>query len=55
MAESLPSLTEPEISLEQSPKLRSDSVADLVAWLRAHGVEEIECHTPDMAGIARAS
>ena len=53
MAESLPSLTEPEISLEQSPKLRSDSVADLVAWLRAHRVEEIECHTPDMAGIAR--
>ena len=53
MAEPLTSYIEPEISLEESPELDSDRIDDLIRWLRERQVEEIECHTPDMSGIAR--
>ncbi len=43
----------PEISLDISPdpsSLTPDTVGD---WLREHRVEEVECVTPDFAGIGR--
>ena len=49
----LPQSLEPEISLEESPDLVSGRMSELRKWAREKGVEEIECHTPDFAGIAR--
>ncbi len=43
----------PEISLAASPKLERGDIAALRDWIRANRVEEIECVTPDFAGIAR--
>ena len=49
----LPQSLEPEITLEESPDLVSGRMSELRKWAREKGVEEIECHTPDFAGIAR--
>jgi glutamine synthetase len=43
----------PEISLAASPTPETEDLAALRDWIRAHRVEEIECVTPDFAGIAR--
>jgi len=43
----------PEISLDVSPNATVSSAEALVDWLRAHAVEEVECLTPDFAGIGR--
>ncbi|MDF2232057.1 glutamine synthetase family protein [Albimonas sp. CAU 1670] len=43
----------PEISLSVSPDLASPDLESLRDWIRAHRVDEIECVTPDFAGIAR--
>ena len=43
----------PEISLAVSPELDTPDLQSLRDWIRAHRVEEIECVTPDFAGIAR--
>ena len=43
----------PEISLGVSPPSSTDTIDDLAIWLRDHGVEEVECVTPDFAGIGR--
>ncbi|GMG81328.1 glutamine synthetase family protein [Paralimibaculum aggregatum] len=43
----------PEISLDVSPNASVRSEAALSAWLREHGVEEVECVAPDFAGIGR--
>ena len=43
----------PEISLGVSPTLDPPDLEALRDWIRAHRVEEIECVTPDFAGIAR--
>lgn len=43
----------PEISLGVSPTLDTPDLEALRDWIRAHRVEEIECVTPDFAGIAR--
>jgi glutamine synthetase len=44
---------EPEISLGVSPPSSMNNIGDLAIWLRDHGVEEVECVTPDFAGIGR--
>ena len=49
----LPQSLEPEISLEESPDIVSGRMSELRKWAREKGVEEIDCHTPDFAGIAR--
>ncbi|QDL91913.1 glutamine synthetase [Paroceanicella profunda] len=41
------------LSLSVSPNLASDDFDGLRDWIREHRVEEIECVTPDLAGIAR--
>lgn len=43
----------PDISLAASPQLAAPDLEALRAWIRAHRVDEIECVTPDFAGIAR--
>lgn len=43
----------PEISLGASPPPSIERIEDLAIWLRDHGVEEVECVTPDFAGIGR--
>ncbi|MEM6487278.1 MAG: glutamine synthetase family protein [Pseudomonadota bacterium] len=43
----------PRISLATSPPKGARSIADMPGWLRDHVVEEVECVTPDFAGIAR--
>jgi len=43
----------PEIGLNISPELDNDTVSELNDWLRKHRVDEVECVTPDMAGVAR--
>ncbi len=43
----------PEISLGASPPASIENIEDLAIWLRDHGVEEVECVTPDFAGIGR--
>ena len=45
--------TAPAISLGVSPNVSVRSEAALSDWLREHGVEEVECITPDFAGIGR--
>ncbi|HEU0221400.1 MAG TPA: glutamine synthetase family protein [Paracoccaceae bacterium] len=41
------------LSLSTSPQLSRNDFDGLRDWIRTHGVEEIECVTPDFAGIAR--
>ena len=43
----------PEISLSLSPEIEITEREELVAWLRDNVVEEVECVTPDFAGIGR--
>ncbi len=43
----------PEISLAVSPQLDPPDLEALRDWVRTFKVEEIECVTPDFAGIAR--
>ncbi|MEM9278890.1 MAG: glutamine synthetase, partial [Pseudomonadota bacterium] len=43
----------PEIALDISPELENDSIGELYEWIRANRVDEVECVTPDMAGVAR--
>lgn len=43
----------PKISLHESPVLESLSDSELYEWMRSHRVDEVECVTPDIAGIAR--
>jgi len=44
---------DPEISLDTSPPPTTDTMDALATWLRDHRVEEVECVTPDFAGIGR--
>ncbi|TYO90052.1 glutamine synthetase family protein [Oceanicella actignis] len=44
---------QPQISLSVSPHLEPPDIEALRDWVRAFKVEEIECVTPDFAGIAR--
>ncbi|MFQ5566762.1 MAG: glutamine synthetase family protein [Paracoccaceae bacterium] len=48
-----PGRINPEISLGVSPPASLDQIGDLAVWLRDHAVEEVECVTPDFAGIGR--
>jgi len=43
----------PEISLDVSPNAAVSTGDALSDWLREHAVEEVECMTPDFAGIGR--
>ncbi len=43
----------PEIGLDISPELETGSIEELYKWIREHRVDEVECVTPDMAGVAR--
>lgn len=43
----------PEISLAESPPDHADDIDALRGWIRDRRIEEIECVTPDFAGIAR--
>ncbi|MGG7566585.1 glutamine synthetase family protein [Rhodovulum sp. DZ06] len=43
----------PAISLATSPQFETPDLEALRDWARVHRVEEIECVTPDIAGIAR--
>ncbi|MEM9059332.1 MAG: glutamine synthetase family protein [Pseudomonadota bacterium] len=49
----LPSSVPPEINLSLSPEIEITEREELVAWLRDNAVEEVECVTPDFAGIGR--
>ncbi|MEM6662174.1 MAG: glutamine synthetase family protein [Pseudomonadota bacterium] len=49
----LPTPVTPEISLELSPQVEITEAEALAAWLRDNHVEEVECVTPDFAGIGR--
>lgn len=43
----------PEISLSLSPDVEINEAEALIHWLRENAVEEVECVTPDFAGIGR--
>jgi glutamine synthetase len=43
----------PKISLGDSPSPSIDTIGELATWFREHRVEEVECVTPDFAGIGR--
>ena len=43
----------PEITLSVSPEDDINRKEELANWMREHGVEEVECVTPDFAGIGR--
>ncbi len=43
----------PEIGLNISPDAEVDTAEKLTEWIRQNHVDEIECVTPDMAGVAR--
>ena len=43
----------PEISLSLSPEVEFTERESLAAWLRDNSVEEVECVTPDFAGVGR--
>ncbi|QIE57561.1 glutamine synthetase [Pikeienuella piscinae] len=47
------SLTKPVLGLSHSPVLAAPDAAALADWIRANRIDEIECVTPDLAGIAR--
>ena len=48
-----PGRISPEIGLGVSPPASLDNIDELAIWLRDHAVEEVECVTPDFAGIGR--
>ncbi|HSF93483.1 MAG TPA: glutamine synthetase family protein [Thermohalobaculum sp.] len=52
-AEYRPGRIDPEISLGASPPASLTTIGDLSVWLRDHAVSEVECVTPDFAGIGR--
>ncbi|MEM7056906.1 MAG: glutamine synthetase family protein [Pseudomonadota bacterium] len=43
----------PEMTLAVSPEEEITKREELTSWLQDHGVEEVECATPDFAGIGR--
>ena len=43
----------PEISLSLSPEVEITERQELVAWLQENRVDEVECVTPDFAGVGR--
>lgn len=43
----------PQLGLTHSPALETADHETLADWIRAHNIDEIECVTPDLAGIAR--
>ncbi|HLS18887.1 MAG TPA: glutamine synthetase family protein [Paracoccaceae bacterium] len=43
----------PEIGLSLSPEVEFTEAEALAGWLRENAVEEVECVTPDFAGIGR--
>ena len=43
----------PPLGLDHSPHLEEPDLSSLAAWIREHNIDEIECVTPDLAGIAR--
>ena len=43
----------PEIGLSLSPEIEFTEAEALAGWLRENAVEEVECVTPDFAGIGR--
>ena len=43
----------PDVSLDFSPMLEKGTTEELNEWIRANRVDEVECVTPDIAGIAR--
>lgn len=45
--------TKPILGLSHSPVLETPDAASLADWIRANRIDEIECVTPDLAGIAR--
>ncbi|MEM0987511.1 MAG: glutamine synthetase family protein [Pseudomonadota bacterium] len=49
----LPRTVTPEITLALPPELEFTEAEALADWLRQNAVEEVECVTPDFAGIGR--
>lgn len=47
------SASKPLLGLSHSPKLEHPDAASIADWIRANRIDEIECVTPDLAGIAR--
>lgn len=47
------SLAKPVLGLSHSPVLERPDAASLAEWIRTNRIDEIECITPDLAGIAR--
>ena len=43
----------PTLGLDRSPEDETPDIEGLAEWIIANGVDEIECVTPDLAGIAR--
>lgn len=43
----------PEISLDVSPDFSTGQNKELDEWIREYRVDEVECVTPDLAGVAR--
>ncbi|HET7410675.1 MAG TPA: hypothetical protein VFJ13_10800, partial [Paracoccaceae bacterium] len=43
----------PEIGLSLSPEVEFTEAEALAGWLRENAVEEVECVTPDFAGVGR--
>ena len=43
----------PEISLSLSPEVEITERQELIAWLQENRVDEVECVTPDFAGVGR--
>ncbi|MEL6793857.1 MAG: glutamine synthetase, partial [Pseudomonadota bacterium] len=43
----------PALGLTHSPEIDDPDAEALAAWIREHNIDEIECVTPDLAGIAR--
>ena len=52
-ATSRPARLVPEIGLDVSPPASLNDPEGMSIWLRDHGVEEVECVTPDFAGVGR--
>lgn len=47
------SLSKPILGLDHSPQLANPDAASIGEWIRANRIDEIECVTSDLAGIAR--
>ncbi len=45
--------SKPMLGLNHSPQLDSPDAASIAEWIRENRIDEIECVTPDLAGIAR--